>query len=42
MWDGTMSHIVNECHLMVVCKDYLADDDAINWMERMAMKALTK
>jgi len=41
----TMLHIVNECLLTMLSDGdlqrlHLADDDAVNWLEQMAMKAL--
>jgi len=42
-----MSHIVNECRLIVLSdvglqRLYLADDDAVNWLEQIVTKALAK
>ena len=43
----TMSHTMNEYQMSMLSDDglqklHLADDDSVNWLEQMTMKALMK
>jgi len=47
MWDGTMSHTANECHLTMLSDGILqrlnlADNDTMNWLDWTVMKALVR